>query len=77
MDTPCTVRERGFPDPIHGFDEDQRRQLVSRKKKNTSEVDRWKEVYSILFRIPIDSPDMPSPCECHKLTIVNSTDPFR
>ncbi|KAH7347866.1 hypothetical protein B0T11DRAFT_302994 [Plectosphaerella cucumerina] len=62
MDVPCPVRERGAADPIHGFDEQQRNILKSfNKKSKLTEVERWKEVYSVLFRIPIDSPEMPSP----------------
>ena len=37
--------------------------LSPSKKSKLTEIERWKEVYSILFRIPIDSPEMPSPCK--------------
>jgi hypothetical protein len=68
MDTPCTVRERGPVDPIHGFDEQQLNELKSSKRSKSPEVERWKEIYGILFRIPIDSPEMPSPCK-HRLRV--------
>ncbi|KAH6676107.1 hypothetical protein F5X68DRAFT_264302 [Plectosphaerella plurivora] len=61
MDVPCIVRERGAMDPGQGFDEHQKMLLKSGKKSKLTEIERWKEVYSILFRIPIDSPEMPSP----------------
>jgi hypothetical protein len=58
--TPCKVREDELTE---GFDDDQEKQLKSRKgmKGDLTEVEKWNRVYSILF--PDDDPEeMPTPC---------------
>lgn len=47
-------------DPVNGFDEKQAE--LMRKKGKKSEVERWQEIYTILFGVAEGSPDMPSPC---------------
>lgn len=55
----CEIKEAGS---IEGFDKNQEVLIRSRKRTTSSEVDKWKEIYRILF--PDDSDDLiPSPCE--------------
>lgn len=62
MDIPCRVGDRDETDPSNGFD-DKQAELMSRKKSRKSEVERWKEIYTILFGVEAHSPEMPTPCK--------------
>ncbi|KAI9686089.1 MAG: hypothetical protein M1822_004072 [Bathelium mastoideum] len=56
-DEPC---QKGDRSPMDGFDKQQEKLLRSRKRNQKSEVEKWVEVYTILF--PNDSSEsVPSP----------------
>ncbi|KAF4970737.1 hypothetical protein FSARC_2294 [Fusarium sarcochroum] len=59
--TPCPVKE---PNSIQrnlldGYDEEQAKKLKPRSKKDP--VEKWKEMYCVLFDVKPGSPDIPSP----------------
>jgi hypothetical protein len=61
-DPPCRVLNGKA---MQGINQTQEKLLRSRKKlhKNMTEVEKWKDVYAILF--PDDDPaEWPSPCTC-------------
>jgi hypothetical protein len=54
--------ELGTEPPIVGIDELQAEKLRSRKQKTKNEVEKWREMYRILFP-DADELSMPSPCK--------------
>jgi hypothetical protein len=68
---PCGMRPR---EKIEGFDKLQHERLRSRKKSPTesSEEDKWRDVYRILF--PFDDESiMPSPCQQRSIISMECT----
>lgn len=63
MDSPCTVTPARIRDTEAGFDRDQRQEMDSLRRDKLSNVDYWKRIYGILFQIPENSSEIPSPCE--------------
>jgi len=69
--TPCPLREVEPPmDPSEGFTEAQSKLLKSRKQgkradvNKKTEVERWYDMYCILFCLDPTSPELPSsPCK--------------
>jgi hypothetical protein len=55
----CEIR---FAEPCEGFDKEKEQRLKKRKRTESDEVGKWKEMYRILFP---DDPEnsIPSPCE--------------
>ena len=79
MPEPCSLREM---EPVEGFDADQKTRLQSRKRAKgnaeaVSEIDKWRDVYRILFP-HVESDDIPSPCKstmamiCYSCRVFNT-----
>ncbi|KAM0569825.1 hypothetical protein ACHAP9_004452 [Verticillium nonalfalfae] len=59
----CRLREESKPDPVMGFDLEKETKLKARVSPKTSEAQHWSDVYCILFDLPKDTKNIPSPCE--------------
>jgi len=67
MSVPCDVRE-GLPD---GISKTQEKMLKKRGKRTATEVEKWIEMYQIIFpHVPVDQ--IPSPCKGSRFLVDTS-----